>query len=158
MVSPYVLAIALVLDPAASAGATPLSSLTQDEGWNMDYGVPISPALARLIRVGSARKASTEESARIRRASARTAHPGLANDQTFVLLRRVDPAVLDLLSGAFAVNFIVTPSVAGTNLGSSNTGSNFFGADGRCLSGPICLHVPEAPPSRVPSRRMSTAK
>lgn len=149
MLSPHVLAIALILVAGVPAEAAPMSSPTQDEGWNTDYDAPISPVLARLIRAGSVRKASADEAARVQRASTRSAHPMLTNDQTFVLLRRVDPATLDRLSGAFAVNFIVSGRVTVTDLGSSSTGSNFFGADGRCLGGPICTHIPEAPPSHV---------
>ena len=146
--------IALSALPYSSivARQRPILAPPKNDAWNMDYGDPISPVLARLIKTKYVRKATAAEAEMLHRAASVLPYPHIAREPSFVLLKPIAPSILDQLSGAYSVNFIVAPGVKMRDFGSSNTRSNVFSIEGRCLDGPFCQPLPQAPPAPPANR------
>jgi hypothetical protein len=120
------------------------------DSWNFDYGEPIKPALARLVRTGQVRKATASEVAKLRAIYKRLPYSAFADVPVFVLLKRIPVSTLNQFGGGYMVNFIVPATVRQGGIG-DRPGSNFFNEAGQCLGGPACDPVPSAPPS-APAR------
>jgi hypothetical protein len=120
------------------------------DSWNFDYGEPIKPALARLVRTGQVRKATGSEVAKLRAIYKRLPYSAFADVPVFVLLKRIPVSTLNQFGGGYMVNFIVPATVRQGGIG-DRPGSNFFNEAGQCLGGPACDPVPSAPPS-APAR------
>jgi hypothetical protein len=122
------------------------------DSWNFDYGAPISPALARLIRSGYVRQATHREVIRLQAVAETLPYPMFADQPVFVLKKRVPPLILAQFAGGYSVNFIVPATLRHHYLG-IRPGSNLFDVAGRCLGGPACDPVPSAPPAPPPRPR-----